>query len=53
MNFKEQIFEIAFGFNAINRDFSEEEVIKKIEEYSNNALKWENENEEIEENEKP
>ena len=31
MNFKEEIYEIAFGDNAINRDFDELEVIERIQ----------------------
>ena len=34
-DFIEQIYEIAFGDNAINRDFSKEEVIEQIQYYSN------------------
>ena len=29
-NFKEEIYELAFGDNAINRDYSEEEVINAL-----------------------
>ena len=39
--FIEAIYEIAFGDNAINRDFSQKEVIEKIQEYSDNALHYE------------
>jgi len=39
--FIEEIYEIAFGDNAINRDFDFEEVIERIQEFSDNALKWE------------
>jgi len=28
--FKEKVFEIAYGDNAINRDFSEEEVLERL-----------------------
>lgn len=38
MNFKEEIFEIAFGDNAINKGYTEEEVIKKIREFSDIAF---------------
>jgi len=34
-DFIEQIYEIAFGDNAINRDFSKQEVIERIQYYSN------------------
>ena len=38
--FIEEIYEIAFGDNAINRDFDFEEVIERIQEFSDNALKY-------------
>ncbi|HKL23370.1 MAG TPA: hypothetical protein VJ895_01320 [Candidatus Nanoarchaeia archaeon] len=41
MNFKEEIFEIAFGDNAINKDYAEEEVVAKIREFSDKALQVE------------
>ena len=39
--FIEEVYEIAFGDNAINRDFGFEEVIERIQEFSDNALKYE------------
>ena len=39
--FIEEVYEIAFGDNAINRDFSMGEVLDKLMEFSNNALKYE------------
>ena len=39
--FIEEVFEIAFGDNAINRDFSHEEVLDELWKFSYNALKWE------------
>ena len=39
--FKESIYEIAFGDDAINKDYSDLEVIAKIREFSDNALKSE------------
>ena len=39
--FIEEVFEIAFGNNAINRDFSMGEVLVRLMEFSNNALKYE------------
>ena len=39
--FIEEVFEIAFGNNAINRDFSMGEVLDRLMEFSNNALKYE------------
>ena len=37
--FIENVFEIAFGDNAINRNFTYEEVVEKLREFSDNALK--------------
>ena len=39
--FIEEVFEIAFGDNAKNRDFSMGEVLDRLMEFSNNALKYE------------
>ena len=39
--FIELVFEIAFGDNAINRDFSKEEVIKELKRFSDLALEYE------------
>ena len=39
--FIEEVFEIAFGENAINRDFSMGEVLDRLMEFSNNALNYE------------
>ena len=36
--FIEEVFEIAFGDNAINRDFSYEEVLGQLREFSDKAL---------------
>ena len=36
----EEVFEIAFGDNAINRDFSMGEVLDRLMVFSNNALKY-------------
>ena len=38
--FIEEVYEIAFGDNAINRDFSPEEVIKELQSFSNKALAY-------------
>ena len=35
--FKEEIYEIAFGDNAINRNFTEDEVIERVKEFSDKA----------------
>ena len=39
--FIEEIYELAFGDNAINRDFTQEEVIAELKKFSDDALKWE------------
>ena len=39
--FIEQIYELAFGDDAINRNFSHDEVIEQIREYSDTALEVE------------
>jgi hypothetical protein len=39
--FIEEVYEIAFGDNAINRDFTQEEVIAELKKFSDEALKWE------------
>ena len=39
--FVEEVYEIAFGENAINRDFSMGEVLDQLMEFSDHALKWE------------
>ena len=39
--FKEEVFEIAFGDRAINKEYSNEEVINKLREYSDKALEVE------------
>ena len=36
--FIENVFEIAFGDNAINKDFSEKEVLEKLREFSDKLL---------------
>ena len=38
--FIEEVYEIAFGDNAINRNFSFEEVIQELLRFSDEALKW-------------
>jgi len=38
--FIEEIYELAFGDNAINRDFTQEEVISELKKFSDDALKW-------------
>ena len=39
--FIEEVFEIAFGDNAINRDFSKEECLETLREFEENAYKYE------------
>ena len=38
--FIEEVYEIAFGDNAINRNFTQEEVIAELKKFSDDALKW-------------
>ncbi len=40
--FIEEVFEIAFGDNAINRDFSKQEVLSRLRKFSDDALLMEN-----------
>ena len=39
--FIEEIFELAFGDDAINKDYSRKEVLLKLREFSDDALKLE------------
>ena len=43
--FIEEVFEIAFGDNAINRDFSHEEVAARLREFSDESFVQENNDE--------
>ena len=36
-----EVSDLAFGDEAIERGYSMEEVIEKLREFSDNALKWE------------
>jgi len=36
-----QVFEIAFGDDALEKDYSYEDVINQLLEFSNDALKYE------------
>ena len=38
--FIEKVYEIAFGHDAINRNFGHAEVIEQLEEYNEDSLKW-------------
>jgi hypothetical protein len=40
-DFKEEVYEIAFGDNAINRNFSDEEVLEELRRFSDEALEFE------------
>ncbi len=40
-NFLEEVYELAFGDDAINRQYDPMEVLERLKEFSNNALKWE------------
>lgn len=39
--FAKEMFELAFGCDAVNRGYSQEEVIARLNEFSNTALKQE------------
>jgi len=45
--FIEQVFEIAFGDDAINKEYTFEEVLDRIRYYSDTSLVYENIDEEI------
>ena len=38
--FIEQVYELAFGHDAINRNFGHAEVIEQLEEFNEDSLKW-------------
>ncbi len=38
--FIEAIYELAFGHDAINRNFGHAEVIEQLEEFNEDSLKW-------------
>jgi|10_taG_2_1085330.scaffolds.fasta_scaffold00369_7 hypothetical protein len=38
--FIEEMYELAFGCSAIDRDFSHEEVIERLREFCDNAFKY-------------
>lgn len=40
--FIEEVYEIAFGDNAINRDFTKREVLNRLRKFSDDALLVEN-----------
>ena len=39
--FIEEVYEVAFGENALNRDFHPDAVIEELKKFSDNALKYE------------
>ena len=39
--FIEKVFEIAFGSDAIKKDYSRDDVLERLMEFSNNSLKLE------------
>lgn len=39
--FIEDVFELAFGDDAINRDFSHDEVLARLREFSDKAIEYE------------
>jgi hypothetical protein len=43
-SFIENVFEIAFGDNAINKEYTQEEVLKKLREFSDLAFNAEPDN---------
>ena len=48
-DFIAEVYEIAFGDNAINRNFTFDEVIEELKKFSNKALAFEEEEEESDE----
>ena len=38
--FIEAVYELAFGHDAINRNFGHDEVIEQLEEFNEDSLKW-------------
>ena len=41
MTFIEKVFEIAFGSDAIKKDYSRDDVLERLMEFSNKSLKLE------------
>ena len=39
-DFIEAVYEIAFGDDAINRDFTQREVLDRLRTFAYNDLKW-------------
>ncbi len=40
-DFVEEVWELAFGHDAWEREFSDDEVLEKLKQYEAHALKWE------------
>lgn len=38
--FIREVYEVAFGYHAINKEYSKQEVIDKLKEHSENAWKY-------------
>lgn len=45
LEFAEEVYELAFGDDAINKEFPPEEVLAKLREFSDKALAFDNEDE--------
>ena len=41
LDFIENTYEIAFGDNAINKGYTNEEVLQKLQDFSDDALRYE------------
>ncbi len=39
-DFIERVYELAFGHDAINRNFGHSEVLEQLEEFNEDSLKW-------------
>ena len=39
-DFIERVYELAFGHDAINRNFGHGEVLEQLEEFNEDSLKW-------------
>jgi len=40
-DFVEEVWELAFGEDAWNKEYSDQEVLEKLKQYSAQAIKWE------------
>ena len=41
--FLEEIYDLAFGDDALNKGYDPKDVLERLKEFSDNALKWEEE----------